>query len=163
MAILVILKSNQAGSYGFTGDIVGIFEDDHPFSPAELASSEFLTIQGSAEAVSQRLQELDVDYAEAYWNPSTEVWQFTDPLLDETPPKTVWTPGGNPLRWYELVAPFKYRWSIGDLTEQEKEQLSTIDIFHPAVESAVKRVMKDLIATNPDNGTEIVDLRNLVP
>lgn len=164
MAILMLVKGNQAhGDWKFAGDVVGVFEDDHIFTPSELASSEFITIKGTRALVVSKLKELDVQYTTAYYNPNTDSWSFVDPFVDGQEEKEVWSPGGNPLKWYFLEVPFVYRWNVDSLTAEEKQLLETIDITNPSVDNAVKKLMKDLVVANPSNGVEATDLRNKTP
>ena len=157
----MIISTDQVREpYQFMGDVVAIFEDDHSFSDRELAAFDFITIMGGADDVSARLSELDINYATAYWNTVTEKWQFIDPM-NSNQTIEVWSP--NDRTWYGVVDPFKFRFSISGLTPEEKQLLATLDIFHPSVESAVRKMMKDLIQANPANGTEVKDLKNQTP
>ena len=162
MAILVLISTNQIREpFQFLGDVVGIYEDDYPFTPSVLERFDFLTIRGTREDVERRLQELDVQYAAAYLNPATGKYQFDDPMTEGVQQIQVWSAGDN--KWYQVVEPFKFRFNIGTLTAEEKQLLSTIDIFNPSVDAAAKKIIKDLLAANPANGEEVRDLRNKTP
>jgi len=161
MAILMLISTNQVREpFQFLADVVGIFEDSHSFTPSELERFDFITIMGGRDDVANRLNELDVKYAQAFFNETNSRWQFDDPMVT-TQIIEVWSPDNR--TWYQVVEPFKFRWNIGQLTAEEKQLLATFDIFHPSVESAARKLMKDLIAANPANGNEIKDLKNQTP
>lgn len=149
--------------FQYLDDIVGVIEDSTPVSDAMAAAFNFVTVGGTKDEVEAKLEEINFTYAEAHYNPVTESYQFTDPYHPDSTSKQVWTPGGAQVRWYTVATPFKFPHNMGTLTAEEKQLLGTVNINHPSVDSVIRKIRKDLVAANPENDIEVVELRNEIP
>jgi len=161
MAIIMLISNyNVNEPYQYLNDIIGVFSDDHIFTQNELDRFLFLTINGSVADVHARINQVKPQIAECYLN-NVGKWVFPmpDPVVDQ---KQVWRAPGDRY-WYNLVQPFKFPCNVGELTAEERQLLETIDINNPSVDSAIKKIVKDLVVANPENGIEEKDLRNLNP
>ena len=56
MAILLLITERQANTnIQFVGDVVGVFDDKHPFTDHEKSTFEFMPVKGSASEVREKL------------------------------------------------------------------------------------------------------------
>ena len=59
--LLLISKATERPGINSIGDIVGVFEDDHVFSPAETESFDVKKVDGKAEEVRMELHRMQPD------------------------------------------------------------------------------------------------------
>ena len=160
MAIVLLVSTNQVNEpYQYENDMISVFPDGHQFSDYELARFGFVTINGSVADVEAKLYQIKPQIGVALMGTDGN-WTF-----DRSEPTTgeeleVWSyPGANPLRWFKYVVPFKYDFNLGQLTAEEKQLLESIDINHPSVDSAIRKIVKDL-AVDPANNEVVQELQN---
>jgi len=65
-------------------------------------------------------------------------------------------------KWYRVDNKFKFPVNIGSLTPEEKQLLETVDINNPAVDSFIRKLIKDITVLS-NNDVEIKELRNTNP
>jgi hypothetical protein len=164
MAILLLIKAETArDGLQYLNDVVGIFNDDHQFSSTELEVFSFLTIKGSRQDVSDRIDQIQPAIEEAYKWESDGEYHWTNPdeetIIDII---DVYWYGLPPKRWTRLDEDFKFPVNVGELTAEEKQVLETVDINHPSVDSFIRKIIKDLDMLSGNN-VEIIELRNSAP
>lgn len=142
----------------YIGDLVNIFKDDHQFSETELEKFNFLTINGSVEDVTAKLEQIKpriekaylwVSDSEYHWDDSQDFTEIIRVVQD-----------GN--RWRKVNERFKFPINFDELTPEEKQILETIDINHPSVDSFINKIAKDILALS-GNQEEVKELRNTEP
>lgn len=166
MAILLLISSNQENiPYNNIGDVVGVFEDDHPFTPNELSRFEFLTITGSRADVEARLNQLRVTKTQVFYDTSINEYTFTQPASENLDHSiTVWSTMEPPGIWYKLEEDDKYPFFVTDLSQAEKDFIADpgFDITSPTVDAYISKLGKQL-DRKTENTTEITELRGLTP
>jgi len=158
MAIILLVSTDQINEpFNYENDMIAVFEDDWTFTQHELEVFKFLTVMGSKADVEARLNQLKPVVGTALMGTDGK-WTF-----DRSAPNTgeeieVWSNMVPPINWYILVEKFNYIANVGSLTVEEKQVLATIDINHPSVDSAIKKILKDLSA-NPLNNVAVKELK----
>lgn len=157
--ILIIKAETVRDGLQYIGDVVGVFPDDHIFSPTELAKFDVLTINGSVDDVNIRLRQIQPRIEDAFlWEDGKYRWE--NPPIGIEWIKVYRIEGSN--RWYRMDSLFKFPVSVSRLTPEEKQLLETVDINHPAVDSFIRKLVKD-ITVLAGNNVEIKELRNTEP
>jgi hypothetical protein len=169
MPILLLISNNQVNEpYNYLNDVVGVFADDHPFTPYELDRFEFLDVAvgtNTVEEVQAKLQSIRVRQETAFFWDSTQEWSWEPPVDDDdlVEEAVVWTTASPPVRWYRLVQPLKFLFNVGDLTQNEKDLIAAIDVNHPSVDSYLKKMVKSIERFPENESEEIRDLRGTLP
>ena len=162
MAQIAIISTETAkDGLQYIGDVVGVFPDDHQFSATELAKFNFLTVGGSVADVQARLSQLQPRIEMAYQWTSDEKHHWNEPDGEPMDQIQVFRLEGDS-RWYRLDNGFKFPINIDTLSVEEKQLIESIDINHPAVDSFIRKLVKDITALS-GNDVEIKDLRNSEP
>ena len=163
MAITMLINNETTrDGLQYLNDLVGVFPDDHQFSPTELSNFSFLTVGGSVEDVKTRISQITprVEYC-VLWQSDNKYHWLDDG--DNDPLETIEVyqiEGSN--KWFKLVNAFKFPVNVDELTPEEKQLLETVDINHPSVDSFIRKIAKD-VAALPDNDIEVKELRNSEP
>ena len=160
MAILMLITNLQETPVNNIDDVLGVFEDDHPFSDHELSRFGFLTVTGSRANEQARLNQARPMITIAYYYDGEYAFNTPD-LLGAI---EVWSTLSPPVRWYELNDDDKYIFKVGDLTQEERDFISTpeFDVNSPLVDNYIEIFVKNL-GRKPANTTEVRDLRGTQP
>ncbi len=160
----VVIINNETAKDGlqYLGDIVGVFSDSHIFSATELEKFSFLTINGSVNDVNFRLSQLCPRVEMAFlWESDGDYHWVEDGNNDPVEMIEVYQVEGSN-KWYKLINDFKFPVNLDGLTPEEKQLLETVDINHSAVDSFVRKIVKDVTQLS-DNNIEVKELRNSTP
>jgi hypothetical protein len=161
MAIIALIASQQVNEpFNYLNDVIEVFDDDHTFTQYELDNFQFLTINGSRADVEAKVEQIKPTIAVAVKN-SQGKWTF-DYSQGTGEEIEVWSNLLPPINWYEYNESFKYPLNVEELTAEEKQLLATLDINHPSVDSAIKKIVKDLSVLQTNN-TEIKELKGDMP
>jgi len=159
MSIISIISLDQVNEpRNYENDIIEVHDDAHQFTDYELSRFEFLTVNGTKADVEAKLNQIKPIVGIALMGTDGEL------TFDRSAPNSgeeieVWSvPDATPIRWYKLVEPFQRLFNVGPLTAEEKQLLETVDINHPSVDSAIKKIVKDL-SVNPANNEVIKELQ----
>jgi len=160
---LIIKAETERQAVQYIGDLLSVFPDDHVFSDHELSIFGVLKINGSVEDVTARLSQLTPTEATAFKWSSDDKYHFdTEDIPNDVSVLEIIDVFQVDNRWYKKTTGFKFPINIGELTAEEKQLLETIDITHTAVDSFIRKVVKDL-TTQIGNDIEIKELRNDTP
>jgi len=162
MAQLLIINAETArDGLQYLGDVVGVFSDDHVFSPTEIEKFDVLTVGGSVEDVRARIDQITPTMAEAYLWASDGIHYWIEPEEGDSENVPVYQVEGS-TRWYIAENDFRFPINVGELTATEKQLLETIDINNPSVDSFIRKLVKDITVLS-GNDVEVKELRNTDP
>lgn len=158
MAIFLLISDKQESKNNVIGDIVGVFEDDHPFSDYERERFDFVKVRGTREEIDKLLKTPPI--TEAYMVDGK--WQLEPPLkLDERGrmvidkkaiqlSEPVWQ--GDDGDWRFLKTRLKYHYNYNKLSVIDRGRIKNGD------KSQIVKMRKSLIKHDFRNGQKVEGL-----
>lgn len=153
MAILLLIKDTPRPPYQYVDDVVEVYDDTHIFTDTEKIQFGFLTVMGSRVDVDRAFTNRYPDIDEAYYVNG----KYQRGIVAGAPTIRIWHQKGSQ-NWYRLVNCPKFLRNVSSLTNQDRQDLETIDVNNGQITPIINKMIYNL-ALDPLNTDEIEDLR----